>query len=293
MNWKFVGGVVTIALLAALLVVVLGRPSDTVPQIEPVLQDEDGSPVEVTLPQIEKKPIRTNVAPVLDSLAKVDPVAYHRVDGLVLHSLSDPTYDMLTTRTGYLTPAQRERYNELHIIPWNPKVGDDCSQAPVTSVVSRVCKPVYETRYSHHYEQLSYAELEELHGDPAALYYLSRKGDHLPTEERIRLVIEAAAISGKPGELLSIGRVLRQRQGGSMTSEDVIRTKHALEIVAAEMGDERADVERSRSQIIELLGERAPKELEISEQEAVQILNEMNLVSVGTVGFPTPRGGEQ
>jgi hypothetical protein len=195
----------------------------------------------------------------------------------------DVTHDMLVKRSGRLTESQRERYNELHIIAWNPRVGADCT------VPDGGCSVIYERDPSHPYELLSLEELEELPiDDVAAPYFIARKAKTLSIPEIIRLVAKSAALADKPGDLLQYGYY-----AGVRGTPDAVRTKYITELIAYEMGDERSRPGERRAELEAMLDrEGASNFVESANEEAEMILKEMELTRQTVFGLPLSRRKE-
>lgn len=138
--------------------------------------------------------------------------------------------DMVTDRLSAPSQAQIERYNELHILPWNPVVARDCSQADACIVVRRDPEHAYFSASDERLAEIRYR-------DPVAALVLARRA--LDDGSQLQNYIAAAALSGKPGPLLELAY---GHYDDSESSDPAERQRRAvLEAVAARLGDERAN----------------------------------------------------
>ncbi|MDA1302089.1 MAG: hypothetical protein O2868_18675 [Proteobacteria bacterium] len=207
------------------------------------------------------------------------------------HDYGELLNDMFTRRSGTLSPQQVERFNELHIVPWNPKIAEDCEEI-LTPVPGTRCRDVYERPHSHDYEALSIEELRSMPAhDAAAPYYLALKtSPSISRDEVLDLMYRAAAMADKPGELLQYSTWLAA--SGKKGAED-LRVRYVLEKVASAMGDERSrpeliwqDIESVASKL-----EDPQKFLEQAESDVAARLASMNRARLEVFGLPiTMRG---
>lgn len=200
----------------------------------------------------------------------------------------DVIWDMLVKQRGHLTEAQRARYNELHIVPWNPRTGEDCS------VPEGGCDVLYEREPRHPYELLSLEQLRSLpEDDPAAPLHIPRKDRFLTLQEVVDLYVRAAALANKPGDLLQYGYWV-----GNGKNLDALRFKYVTELIAFEMGDERARPSQRRAEIEKLIFSEGsnvkPKEfLAHAEDEAASHLARMDHIRRSVFGLPLSRRNER
>lgn len=138
--------------------------------------------------------------------------------------------DMVTARLSAPSQDQIERYNALHILPWNPVVGQDCGQAEGCRTLRRDPE--------HPYFSASDESLDEIrYSDPVAALVLARRS--ADEGSRLQNYLAAVALSGKPGPLLE----LAYGHYGESGSDDPAHSQRraVLEAVALRLGDERAD----------------------------------------------------
>ncbi len=205
----------------------------------------------------------------------------------------EPLVDMFMGRRGTLTPAQRDRYNELHIVPWNPVVGQDCSASPGHELPPgvRYCKPISERQVDHPYRLLSTEQLRAMEDDPAAILLLARRDDEIPLtkEERFVEYTKAAALADKPGELLLFAYGAMLHRPGVEAKLDSRRTRYVIETVTHAMGDERSQPDSRRNEYVETLlehGDDPDAALAAAEAESKRLLDEMNQTRLRVMGLP-------
>lgn len=157
---------------------------------------------------------------------------------------------MLVMALGDFSDEEIARYNDLHILPFNRAVGQDCQQLPDPSLFNQsytVCETVRE-RPEHPYSQLGTEALMELavHDQVAALM-LGRRVKR--EEERLYWYLRAAALSEKSGPLMSLAEnrynapVKLQTVDGvqrAVAQPEQLAVRIALHTVAQKMGDPRA-----------------------------------------------------
>ncbi|MDA0788632.1 MAG: hypothetical protein O2780_04135 [Proteobacteria bacterium] len=206
---------------------------------------------------------------------------------------TDPVMDMFFSRTGTLTALQRERYNELHIVPWNPVVEHDCSVPSSEELPpgARSCKPVAERQFDHPYSLLTTRQLREMGNDPAAILMLAKRPEEVPLdrEQRLAEYARASAIADKPGELLQFAYWAMVHRPGKEAALRSKRTRYVLERVTQQMGDERSQPEARRAEFeeaLELHGMNAKQELEAADIESERLLDQMNQTRLEVLGLP-------
>ena len=158
---------------------------------------------------------------------------------------------MLSPGSVFITdfsPEEIAAYNKLHVIPFNPTVGEECGPMRIELDDGAVedsynCVPVYE-RPEHPYKSLSIEELTELvefNNDAEAAAIASR---YAPTrQERLSFAIQASTLSGKSGPVLRYARRSTTLLVENPSPEDIVAhvsRSLALETVAKALGDPRA-----------------------------------------------------
>ena len=196
------------------------------------------------------------------------------------------TYDpMLVMGLGDFTDEEIDAYNELHVLPFNPAVGNDCQELPdpqFTDRFHKTCKTVRE-RAEHPYHDLAESELRYLAmHDAAAALVLGRRS--VGEEERLYWYLRAAALSEKSGPLMA----LAERRYGSahklqtvdgrvvpVPQPDAMVKRLALETVASKLGDPRARPERWRESLLRVSGEQSKGAVQRADALVVEILDYM------------------
>ncbi|MFQ3364402.1 MAG: hypothetical protein ACI883_001378 [Candidatus Azotimanducaceae bacterium] len=150
-----------------------------------------------------------------------------------------------------LTQREIAAYNKLHVVPFNPKIGEVCGQP-------RAIKGLYGEEYvsegcisefqfpEHPYSNLDLATLKKLVTedlDPAAAVFASRYATD--KQEGIHFALQAAALSEKSGPILQYSR--RRYHSISIDerrpTNDVVQdfaNRIVLERISARLGDPRA-----------------------------------------------------
>lgn len=169
---------------------------------------------------------------------------------------------MLVMALGDFSDEEIARYNDLHILPFNRAIGQECEERPHPNFVDRTytaCKTVREYP-EHPYAELNTQALIELavHDEVAALT-LGRRAKQ--EQRRLSWYLRAAALSGRSGPLMSLGEN-RYNQTHQLKTVDgefqpvaqphSIAMRIALDTVAKKMGDPRANPERWRRALREL-----------------------------------------
>jgi hypothetical protein len=186
--------------------------------------------------------------PVPDVLMRPPPIGDH-----------DP---MLVMALGDFSDEEIARYNDLHILPFNKAVGQDCEEIPHPNFIDRtytMCKTVREFP-EHPYAELDTQALMELavHDQVAALMLGRRVKDE---EQRLSWYLRATALSGKSGPLMSLAEnrynvvhKLKTVDGKyqPVPQPESLAVRIALGIVAKKMGDPRATPDRWRQTLREL-----------------------------------------
>jgi hypothetical protein len=199
---------------------------------------------------------------------------------------ADPGFDpMLVTGLGDFNAEEIERYNRLHLLPFNPAIGRDCEDRPDPQLPGRSytsCTTVRE-RPAHPYSELGDEVLLSLaEHDAAAALMLGRRvaGE----DERLYWYLRAAALSEKSGPLMALAE---QRYRDSMDLRlvrgelrrvprpDRIAVRVALDTVAGRMGDPRANPDRWRGVLRSLAADRAPTYLAQADALVAEFLGAM------------------
>ena len=147
-------------------------------------------------------------------------------------------------------PEEIAAYNRLHVIPFNPTVGEECSPLLLGGTedfpqhTQMNCVPVLE-REEHHYRNLSLEELFDLveTNNDAEAAAIASQHFQMKEQDRLGLAIRAATLSGKSGPILKVSRSYRPNIGSNPTTESIVETVAqflVLENIAALMGDPRA-----------------------------------------------------
>jgi hypothetical protein len=170
---------------------------------------------------------------------------------------SPRVYDpMLIRLASYGDYTEREiaAFNKLHVIEFNPKVGESCERvlSGIEGVgdedgITEHCTPVL--KYPPH--PLASASLEKLQElsqtDAAAAVFASRKSSD--DNEAIGLAVRAVLLSGKPGPLTE---VIERRFSDVFLPDDATYEEHLekvgeamlLDRLASKLGDPRIDLKR-------------------------------------------------
>lgn len=196
------------------------------------------------------------------------------------------TYDpMLVMALGDFTDAEIDAYNELHVLPFNPAVGNDCQELPDPQFDDRyytTCKTVRE-RPEHPYHELAEEELRFLAvHDAVAALVLGRRT--LGEEERLYWYLRAAALAEKSGPLMALAErrygsgVRLQTVDGQMTrvaQPEAMVTRLALETVAGKLGDPRARPERWRQNLVNAVGDQSASAITRADALVAEFLGHM------------------
>ena len=168
---------------------------------------------------------------------------------------------MRLTHLGGFTQQEIAAFNQLHVIPFNPKVDEVCYDhqtgydgvGPNGDGFISVCEEIKQFP-EHEYASLDLDALLELaEDDAAAAVFASRQIEELPL--KIGMALQAVALSEKSGPLLE----LRQREFGSITVEGDQRSKDdvindlahrmVLDKLADLLGDPRARPDEMQAHI--------------------------------------------
>ena len=161
------------------------------------------------------------------------------------------------------TPQEIAAFNQLHVLPFNPQVGEDCGpetifDPDVGQIDTYGCTPVLEFP-EHPYSELPTEELIALaETDAEAAVFASRRVQGV--EEQMRFAFRAAALSGKSGPIMelatsefsppdSIDQI--SNVSSSVRENYILDVTHRiiLEQVAEALGDPRANSENWRKRI--------------------------------------------
>ena len=220
--------------------------------------------------QPERRQTSRGAEPV-DGLSAHDQLApeqFRSVDFAAIKRRFGVTYDpMLVMALGNFTDAEIDAYNELHVLPFNPAIGNDCQELPDPQFADRfytACKTLRE-RPEHPYHELAEEELRFLAvHDAVAALVLGRRT--LGEEERLYWYLRAAALAEKSGPLMALAErrygsgFKLQAVDGQMTrvpQTDAMVTRLALETVADKLGDPRAEPERWRQNLLNAAGDES------------------------------------
>jgi len=191
------------------------------------------------------------------------PPAMPATPGIWEHQPPAGDFDpMLVMALGNFSDEEIARYDDLHILPFNKAVGQECEELPHPNFTDRmytVCKTVREFP-EHPYAELDTQALRELavHDQVAALMLGRRVKQE---EQRLSWYLRAAALSGKSGPLMSLAQnrynVVHQLKTVDgkfqpVAHPDSIAVRVALDTVAKQMGDPRANPHRWRQALREL-----------------------------------------
>ena len=147
------------------------------------------------------------------------------------------------------TAAEIAAFNKLHVIRFNPKVGEECSPGlpnydrsdSITPL--RQCEDIYQFP-KHPYESLPLDELVALaDSDAEAAVYASRRAKK--PEERIGFALQATALSEKSGPIMELATrgyssIIYPSEDGDVISVSELISRIVLEKVAAVLQDPRA-----------------------------------------------------
>lgn len=196
------------------------------------------------------------------------------------------TYDpMLVMALGDFSDAEIDAYNELHVLPFNRAVDNDCQELPDPEFADQfytTCKTVREYP-EHPYHDLAAQELRLLAvHDAVAALVLGRRT--LGEEERLYWYLRAAALSEKTGPLMA----LAERRYGSafklqavdgqvaqVPQPDAMIKRLALETVAGKLGDPRANPERWRRSLLETAGDESASAMARADALVTEFLENM------------------
>ncbi len=197
-------------------------------------------------------------------------------------SQDNVVFNMLLTQTGRLSPHQIERFNELHILPWNPlktdcRIGELCDQR--------------ERRVAHPYEDLSIEELRSMPDHDAAVQLvLARKDPDLDRHTRMEATLRASALASKPGPLLWQSRMLGSPPGTQPLEDfDDAYLRYMLETVGALLGDERSEPEARRADLAVTLRHNGVNVAEALAEADVKVTHQLtDLSNFRRVHFGVP-----
>lgn len=223
-----------------------------------------------------------------DNLSRISRALYYRMGFNFPEELSvklfgeNILYNMFVAREGLLSPPQRARYDALHIIPWNPKTGDDCSVHPGYELPpgATMCVPIFERDEPHPYALLSVEDLRAMPGDPVAVYHLARhKNLQRTREDTFELIVKASALADKSGELLQFAW-WQSPEATDPARLEARRLRYVIERVTDAMGDERSEPDAREAEFFEslsLAGVDNPDEhIELAKAEANALLHDMD-----------------
>jgi hypothetical protein len=192
---------------------------------------------------------------------------------------------MLVMAMGDFSDEEIARYNDLHIVPFNKAIGQECEDLPHPNFVDRtynVCKTTREFP-EHPYGDLNDQALLELAvTDATAALFLGRRVKQ--EQERLRWYLRAAALSEKSGPLMSLAEnrynsvhALKTVDGElrSVAKFDSVATRIALDTVAQKMGDPRANPGRWQQALREVAGDKAAIYLGRADVLVVKFLESM------------------
>ena len=158
-------------------------------------------------------------------------------DGGSTDAIDESVVFQIMTRYKDLAPAQVERYNQLHMIPWRYDAHETCDECPETGSV-----------IDHTYQHYSRTQLERLpDSDPVKHLFLARHEDTFDGVVGRQLL--AAALSGKPGELLAPAYMANPSGESSQGDVQALQYRYILTMIAGAMGDERARIAKRRGDL--------------------------------------------
>ena len=189
--------------------------------------------------------------------ADVDP-AIIDWKGIRQRNIFDQSYDPMLLRLDLdYTPEEIAAFNQLHVLPFNPSVGDyECGRTVVydednNQHFSYRCSSALE-RPPHPYEGLPVAQLIDLaETDAEAAVFVSRNStDPVPI---IDFAVRASALSAKPGPIMAVANEMAAANGrynpnsSDLTTDQLagyagrVINRIILERVADVLGNPRAN----------------------------------------------------
>ncbi len=203
------------------------------------------------------------------TVPRVDPAGdLNRADWAVVFPGNDPPASLdeampfLLGRMGDLTPAQEARYNALHVVPWRPdSLDDDDSEAP-----SR----------DEYYAALR-AESELLADDDPRKYLLLASFE-TTIEGGVNHFLVAAALSGKPGDLLGLAYAISPAGNSPEADVRALQYRYVLTKLASALGDERALIGLRGQELRQLVADHggdASREIRAADVHAAELLTAM------------------
>lgn len=156
---------------------------------------------------------------------------------------------MLLFASAEFTDEEIATYNKYHILPFNPVVDEVCYDVIAednTNYVGTQCKRIRQRPDPHPYASIAKDELQALAvTDAAAVLFMGIRAETYI--ESLRWHLRATALSNKTGPLMIFST--RGAQGAGLEN-DADRGRFytaymdlAIEQLAADLGDPRADVE--------------------------------------------------
>ena len=169
----------------------------------------------------------------------------------------DRYYDPMLIRVesyGDYTAEEIAAFNKLHVIKFNPKIGESCERMSAeidgmgdSDGVIEQCFPILQYP-PHPLESSSLEELVELSStDPEAAVFASRKAES--DAQAVNFAVQAVVLSGKPGPLTE---VIERRFFDVFLPDSATREEHLegvgeallLDRIASKLGDPRINLHR-------------------------------------------------
>ncbi len=206
----------------------------------------------------------------------------------------EPFFEMDATEEEILhqaigkAPEEVARYNELHVLPWNPITHFECqdtakevlgNNSPVTS-----CQAVRE-RPPHDYFSMNKEDVAELaYADPVAALVMGRT-ENAP-EQQFNYYLRASALSGKPGPLLDlvyrryapVDGAISDAQGAKVRA----KYRYVLEKLASEMGDGRAKPDAAWTLLSAVADPQEQDDVRTALHDAKKVMNSIRSSVLGT-----------
>ena len=209
-------------------------------------------------------------------------------------------YDPMLLRWNQLayTPEEIAAFNKLAVLPFNPKVGEECGLREFFagrpgSFVAENCLPVFE-RPSHPYQDLSVEELVDLaETDPEAAVFASRKLND--DAQSVDFALRATALSGKTGPILEVANryfdadVAPTEPDQLSAYADEVISRIILERVAHVLGDPRANPKSFEERIKNFAKtpEQERRANRVISEKTREVLNEIIEIERSTTGSTT------
>lgn len=221
--------------------------AELVPQRAPVMaqsaQPQSGGDTHTQLAQIE------NLDPEDVDPASIDWEAMKQRYSIGRELNIDPMVVGFHGDQGY-TAKEIAAFNKLHVVPFNPKVGEECGPSepnydrPNSVPFIRKCVDIFKYP-KHPFESLPFSELTDLAStDAAAAVFASRRASE--PKDRVAFALQAAALSEKSGPIIEVANrgfssIFLPSDDGDVVSADNLMNRIVLEKVAEVLEDPRAN----------------------------------------------------